>query len=181
MPIARQMGMGMKLGRYTRSRDSDPEERLGSSSEEFVKQYAQAYSAQLRGTKPSGTSVRSSTEKRLPPIKEYKDEEELIELTTHQTMVLHFYKKEFQRCQELNEALGKVALRLRHVEIACVKVENCLKMCASLKITVLPYLAVFRDGYFIAGTVGFEKFGGAEVRVCALEDYICKRLAEAEQ
>lgn len=102
--------------------------------------------------------IRSYTERmmRSLELREYTDEEELIRLTTYETMVIHFHDPSFERCRYMNDALLRASSRFPHIRFGTINVNNCPKMCASLKIRVLPFLGFFRDGYFVDKLVGFE-------------------------
>lgn len=106
--------------------------------------------------------IKSYTEKLLKrslELREYTDEEELIRLTTHETMVIHFYNPSFEKCRYMNSVLQKMSSKFPKVRFGFINVENSPKMCASLGIRVLPFLGFFRDGYFVDKLVGFENLG----------------------
>lgn len=106
-------------------------------------------------------------------IVEYEDEEELIELTQYKRMIIHFYKETFQKCKIMNEALNKLATRMKDADIGYIKVENAQKMCKSLGIRTLPFVGFFKDGHFVDELVGFEKLGNGEsITDLELEKYI---------
>lgn len=111
--------------------------------------------------------------KRLSNFQEYTDEEALISLTAERKMIVHFYAPAFKKCQKMNEALKQVSVKFPGLSFVCINVEKCPSMCASLKIKVLPFLAFFKDGFFIDEVVGFEKFGNCDIlKVERLEEYI---------
>ncbi|ELA41734.1 uncharacterized protein VICG_01238 [Vittaforma corneae ATCC 50505] len=111
--------------------------------------------------------------KRLSNFQEYTDEEELIDLTTERKIIVHFYSPAFKKCQKMNEALKQVSVKFPSLNFGCINVEKCPKMCASLKIKVLPFLAFFKDGFFVDEIVGFEKFGNCNIlKIEMLEEYI---------
>lgn len=118
-------------------RQEDSSSDLGLSDDEFIRNYTERM-------------VRNIA------LREYTDEEELIRLTTHETMVVHFYDPSFERCRHMNSILLRVSPKFPQISFAAISVDNCPKMCASLKIRVLPFLGFFRDGYFVDRLVGFE-------------------------
>lgn len=106
-------------------------------------------------------------------FREYTDEDELINLTTTKTLLVHFYSPSFPKCLKMIEALKELSKKYPKLIFACISVEKCPKMCASLKIRVLPFLGFFKDGYFIDQLVGFEKIGNSErLDIRKLEEYI---------
>jgi len=114
---------------------------------------------------PNDEFVRKYTEKLLKKhsnFREYTDEQELIALTTHKRMIIHFYSPTFKKCKQMNLALQEIAARHPKIHFGVIDVQNCPEMCISLKIKVLPFLGFFKDGFFIDQVVGFEKFGNGE-------------------
>lgn len=120
--------------------------------------------------------VKEYTEKLIKKhtnIREYTDEHELMALTSHERMIVHFYSPAFKKCQLMNETLRKVAVKYPKIRFGLINVQNCPEMCASLKIKILPFLAFFRDGFFVDEVVGFEKFGNSDaLKTEMLEKYI---------
>lgn len=104
---------------------------------------------------------------------EYSDEDELIELTTKKTILVHFYSSSFTKCLKMKEALKMLSKKLPNIIFASIDVEKAPKMCNSLKIRVLPFLGFFKDGYFVDHLVGFEKIGNSDrLDIDKLEKYI---------
>lgn len=106
--------------------------------------------------------IRTYTEKMLRKsleLRKYTDEEELIRLTTCETMIIHFYSSSFEKCKYMNDVLQKMSSRFPKIRFGFINVEDCPKMCASLEIRVLPFLGFFRNGYFVDRLVGFESLG----------------------
>ncbi|ORD95592.1 PLP1 [Hepatospora eriocheir] len=97
-------------------------------------------------------------------FKEYTDEEELINKTIEGkgTLVVHFFSEEFEKCKILNKKLEEVVREYEKIEFVKINANNCPKMCKSLEIQTLPFLCVFKDGYLINSSVGFEKLGNKE-------------------
>lgn len=131
------------------------EDIFDSENEELVRQYAAKLMA------------------RRNVLLESVSEDELIAMTTQKTMVIHFFKDGFQKCEIMNEALRQLAIKHPEIRFVYVRVENAPKMCASLKIVVLPFVGFFKDGYFVDELVGFEKLGNKEKISCNdLEKYL---------
>lgn len=114
---------------------------------------------------PSDEFMKKYTEKLLKKysnFREYSDEQELIALTAHKKMIIHFYSPTFKKCQQMNKTLQDIAPKLPEMHFGIINVKNCPEMCTSLNIKVLPFLAFFKDGFFIDHVVGFEKFGNSD-------------------
>lgn len=123
--------------------------------------------------------VREYTKSLIEKIKktnkliEYTDEEDLITLTLSETMIVHFYNPAFKKCILLNNALNELAYKFPNIKFVKIKATDCLKMCASIAINVLPYLVFFKNGYIVDNLVGFEKFGNSEIlNLEKLKNYI---------
>lgn len=118
-------------------------------------------------------SYKEKLLKKLSNFNEYTDEEELINITTEKKIIVHFYSSSFKKCKLMNEVLKKIAKNFPSLNFGIINVGKCPKMCTSLKIKVLPFLAFFKDGFFIDEVVGFEKIGNNEnLNEEMLEKYI---------
>lgn len=140
------------------SADSDESAfELDSEQNELLQSYAKSLLARNKGL-----------------FTEYTDEQELIDLTTSQTMVIHFYKPTFAKCVHMNKALHAIAPKFPGIKFGCINVLIAPHMSESLKIKALPFLAFFKDGYFIDQHVGYEKLGNTNTPFAleALERYI---------
>ncbi|KAI4290827.1 hypothetical protein PAPHI01_0101 [Pancytospora philotis] len=136
--------------------DSDPD--FDSENDEFLRSYTKTLLEKSRG------------------LAEYTDEHELIELTQTQTMVVHFYRPSFPKCVYMNNALRLIAPKFAGIKFGCINVDAAPKMTESLEISVLPFLAFFRGGYFVDQHVGFEQLGNSDrpFDLNLLESYIRK-------
>lgn len=95
-------------------------------------------------------------------IREYTNEAEIMALTADRAMVVHFYSPAFKKCSRMNEALRDVAGKFPGILFCLANIQNCPEMCTSLGVRVLPFLAFFKDGFYIDHAVGFEKFGNSD-------------------
>jgi thiol-disulfide isomerase/thioredoxin len=83
-------------------------------------------------------------------------DEFLTQCTSSRYVAVHFFHKEFPRCQILSHHLKRIAplhLPCKFVEIDA---EKAPFFVVKLKIQTLPTLIVFRDGKAISRLVGFE-------------------------
>jgi thioredoxin-like negative regulator of GroEL len=104
---------------------------------------------------------------------EFTNEETLIDLSLHQSLIVNFLSKNFSKCLKMNESLKKIAKNYKNIKFGFINVDNCPKMCQALKIKVLPFVGFFKDGYFVDHLVGFEKVGnGDQLKIDDLERYI---------
>lgn len=95
----------------------------------------------------------------LPQINEITSQEDLIHKTKTENMIVHFYKKGFKFCNEMDEKLKKIIKDYQNIKFFRVNVEICPFVCEKLNITVLPFLGFFRNGFFVGQHIGFEKVG----------------------
>jgi thiol-disulfide isomerase/thioredoxin len=84
-------------------------------------------------------------------------DEFLPECTSSKFVVVHFFHKEFARCQIMSHHLKRIApghLQCKFVEIDA---ERAPFFVVKLKVQTLPTLIVFKDGQAIDRLVGFEE------------------------
>lgn len=106
--------------------------------------------------------IKAYTQKLLDKsrqLTEFTNEEELISLTSTETMIIHFYNPYFKKCSLMNNILKQITSKFPDIKFGAINVQNCPKMAKSLGITVLPFLGLFKNGYFVDQLVGFEKLG----------------------
>lgn len=90
---------------------------------------------------------------------ELKSEEELVRKSKLDTMIVHFYKPEFRKCQIMNHNLEKVSGNFSGIEFYKIRADLCDFVAGRLYISELPFLAFFKDGYFVDWVTGFEGLG----------------------
>jgi thioredoxin-like negative regulator of GroEL len=105
-------------------------------------------------------------------VAEIASEKELMEKTQGLTMIVHFYKPEFRRCKVMDRALGVVSRDMPSILFYRVNVEICPFVTEKLRITVLPFLGFFKEGYFVDQLVGFEDVGDDSVDPALLKNRI---------
>lgn len=87
-------------------------------------------------------------------------EKELMEITTKEKICLiHFYHKEFRRCQIMDKHLEIIARSHFNTRIVKIDVDNAPFLVERLKVQVLPCLVAFMDGISLDRLVGFEELG----------------------
>lgn len=99
-------------------------------------------------------------------------EKELMDAVTRTDVaVVHFYQPSFPKCQVMNKKLALLAEKHLALHVLAIPAENASFLVSKLKIKVLPFVVVYRNGQEIARIVGFEGIGGAEdaVTITALE------------
>ncbi|KAL3527141.1 hypothetical protein ACH5RR_011797 [Cinchona calisaya] len=86
----------------------------------------------------------------------------LGEVTGGETVVCHFYHREFYRCKIMDKHLK--SLTPKHMETKFIKVdaENAPFFVAKLAIKTLPCVIFFRNGIAIDRLVGFQDLGGKD-------------------
>ena len=73
-------------------------------------------------------------------------------------MVVHFYKKEFNRCFIVNKHLEKLAEKHYNIKFVKIDVTECNFLTTKLKIKVLPCVVLFENGISIDWIIGFDDF-----------------------
>ncbi|KAM0677290.1 hypothetical protein BDAP_002151 [Binucleata daphniae] len=107
-------------------------------------------------------------------VQTYTDEYKLIQKSKTDTMIVHFFDDRFTKCKIMDNNLERVSTYFKGVEFIRIDANLCPNFVKKLKITTLPYLGFFRDGYFVDHTVGFEGFGHDSFEVEDLVSYIRK-------
>jgi len=87
-------------------------------------------------------------------------EKELLKLTTTTKLcVVHFYHKEFRRCQIMDKHLHILAQKHFKTKFVKINVENAPFLVEKLSIRVLPCVVCFVDGISVDRITGFEELG----------------------
>ena len=109
-----------------------------------------------------------------PGITEIKSEEELIAKTKVEKMIVHFYKDGFKFCNEIDGGLKKISKEYGDIKFYRIRAEICPLVCEKLNIQVLPFLAFFKNGFFVGQHVGLEKVGDSHCDLNMLKEMINK-------
>ncbi|TPX32907.1 hypothetical protein SmJEL517_g04065 [Synchytrium microbalum] len=91
---------------------------------------------------------------------EIRTEKEVLKITTTTKFcVVHFFHKEFRRCQIMDKHLGILARKHFKTRFIKVDVDNAPFLVDRLKIQVLPCVVCFIDGIAADRLVGFDELG----------------------
>lgn len=101
----------------------------------------------------------SEMQKESRCLMEFYSEPELIRKSKRDTMVVHFYKPEFNKCQIMNQKLEDVSRCFSDIEFYKIDASICNLVTAKLDIKILPFLAFFKNGFFVDSLIGFEDLG----------------------
>ncbi|KAI9204973.1 thioredoxin-like protein [Polychytrium aggregatum] len=105
-------------------------------------------------------------------------EKEVLETCTKtKHVIVHFYHKEFRRCQIVDKHLEILSRKHFKTKFAKVDVESVPFLVERLKIQVLPCIISFVDGISVDRLVGFEELGSTDnFTTAAIE----KRLSQSK-
>ncbi|CAG8446215.1 13564_t:CDS:2 [Acaulospora morrowiae] len=94
---------------------------------------------------------------------EISSEKEVIEITTSTKLcVVHYFHKEFRRCQIMDKHLTTIANRHFKTKFVKINVENAPFLVEKLAIKVLPCVMCLVDGIVVDRIVGFEELGNTD-------------------
>ncbi|KAK1347695.1 phosducin-like protein [Hamiltosporidium tvaerminnensis] len=106
---------------------------------------------------------------RIPTL---QSEQDLINLTKEETMIVHFFDPKFKRCDQMDKALNLVYLKFPCIQFYRIQASLASFVTKRLQIVALPTLAFFKDGYFVDSVVGFENVGNEKLDLEELNAYI---------
>ncbi|ORX88827.1 thioredoxin-like protein [Basidiobolus meristosporus CBS 931.73] len=107
--------------------------------------------------------VRDLKEKDHGAYTEIDSEKEILKITTTTPQcVVHFFHKDFRRCQIMDTHLEKIASRHFRTKFCKIDVENAGFLVEKLKIKVLPCVMSFVNGISVDKLVGFEELGNTD-------------------
>lgn len=89
----------------------------------------------------------------------YTDEYTVIQKTKRDRMIVHFYNESFEKCKIMDHNLAKICKVFKNIEFIRIDASLAPILTAKLQISALPFLGMFRDGFFVDHVVGFEGFG----------------------
>ncbi|CAH6718207.1 phosducin-like protein 1 [[Candida] jaroonii] len=96
----------------------------------------------------------------LGAIEDYTDEKALMEVVTKSEIVfIHFYQPNFAKCNKMNEKLKILAEKHLTLKVLSIKAETATFLVEKLKIKVLPFVVIYKNGKEFDRLVGFEKLG----------------------
>lgn len=113
----------------------------------------------------------------LGAIEDYTDEKALMEVVTKsETVIIHFYQPNFTKCNKMNEKLKLLAEKHLTLKILSIKAETATFLVEKLKIKVLPFVVIYKNGKEFDRLVGFEKLGNNpnDFTYDSLESYLIR-------
>lgn len=110
-------------------------------------------------------------------IKEYSDEDDMFNHIEkdNTNIFVHFYSPKFQKCTALNCVLSQIVQedKYPYIQFTKINANKCHVSTKTMEITMLPCVAIFKNGYFIEKLTGFEKFGNREtIKKSDVEKYL---------
>ncbi|KAM0673403.1 hypothetical protein GVAV_003094 [Gurleya vavrai] len=102
----------------------------------------------------------------------YNNEYTLIQKSKKDTMIVHFFDEKFRKCKIMDKNLEKVVTYFKGIEFARIDANFCPTFTKKLNIGTLPFLAFFKDGFYVDQAVGFEGFGKETFEVEDLVKFI---------
>ncbi|RIA93603.1 thioredoxin-like protein [Glomus cerebriforme] len=100
---------------------------------------------------------------------EIATEKELLKLTTNTKLcVVHFYHKEFRRCQIMDKHVSEIARRHFKTKFVKINVDNAPFLVEKLHIQILPCVIAFVDGISVDRIIGFEELGNTDTFTTAI-------------
>ena len=91
-----------------------------------------------------------------------KEKDFLKITTTTQSVICHFFHKDFGRCKIMDRHLNALARKHFRVKFIKLDVEKCGFIVDKLKIKTLPAVYSFKNGIVIDRLVGFEDLGNVD-------------------
>lgn len=106
---------------------------------------------------------------------EIKDEKEVLDVTTkNERVVVHFFHKDFQRCEIMHRHMETLAQKHIQTRFIKVDVDNVPFLVTKLQIQVLPCVIPFIKGIGKQRVLGFEGLGDDTFKTVALELLLLK-------
>ncbi|KAH8552698.1 thioredoxin-like protein [Umbelopsis sp. PMI_123] len=103
---------------------------------------------------------------------EISKEKEVMKLTTSSKyVVVHFFHKDFRRCDIMDKHLQTLAQTHYQTKFCKVNVENAPFLVEKMHIQVLPCVMTFIDGIAQSKLVGFDELGGTDGFSTALLEF----------
>lgn len=113
-----------------------------------------------------GEIVQVSTEKQLMDL-----------VTSNDTVLVHFYQANFEKCQIMNDKLKLLAEKHLTLKILAIEAKDAPFLVTKLGIKMLPFVVIYRQGKEVERLVGFEKLGNDanNFKFDALEQFLYAR------
>lgn len=105
-------------------------------------------------------------------------EKQLMDLVTgNDTVIVHFYQVNFEKCQKMNDKLKILAEKHLTVKVLAIEAKDAPFLVTKLGIKMLPFVVIYRQGKEVERLVGFEKLGNDanDFKYEALEQFLYSR------
>lgn len=105
-------------------------------------------------------------------------EKQLMDLVTgNDTVIVHFYQANFEKCQKMNDKLKILAEKHLTVKVLAIEAKDAPFLVTKLGIKMLPFVVIYRQGKEVERLVGFEKLGNDanDFKYEALEQFLYSR------
>ncbi|CAG8813244.1 28506_t:CDS:2 [Gigaspora margarita] len=153
------------LDQATDLRDDDDEEKLFEELENdddfVIANLRERRMEQLKQDRM--TKLQEMRQNEHGSYTEITDEKEILKITTTtKQCVVHFFHKEFRRCQIMDKHLTTIATRQFKTRFVKINVENAPFLVEKLSIQVLPCVISFIDGVSVDRIIGFDDLGNTD-------------------
>ncbi|OZJ03460.1 hypothetical protein BZG36_02751 [Bifiguratus adelaidae] len=94
---------------------------------------------------------------------EVLDEKALMDMVTSTAhIVIHFFHKDFRRCDIMDKHLKEVAAKYYTTKFVKINVDNAPFLVVKLQVKILPCVLCFIDGNCVDRIIGFEELGNTD-------------------
>ncbi|CAG8668373.1 18132_t:CDS:2 [Cetraspora pellucida] len=155
------------LDKVTDLREGDEDEDEGKLFEELENDddsvIANIREQRMEQLKQEMTKLQEMRQNDHGSYTEITDEKEILKITTTSKLcVVHFYHKEFRRCQIMDKHLTTISIRHFKTKFVKINVENAPFLVEKLAIKVLPCVISFIDGISVDRIIGFDDLGNTD-------------------
>ncbi|CAG8457656.1 5264_t:CDS:2 [Dentiscutata heterogama] len=145
-------------------KDEDDEEKLFEELEnddDF--EIANLRERRMEQMKQEITKLQEMRQNEHGSYTEISEEKEILKITTTTKLcVVHFFHKEFRRCQIMDKHLTTISAHHFKTRFVKINVENAPFLVEKLAIKVLPCVISFVDGISVDRIIGFDDLGNTD-------------------
>lgn len=95
-----------------------------------------------------------------------EDEKDIMDMVTKSEIALvHFYQPTFPKCKVMNDTLGLLAEKHVSLRILAIQAEKAPFLVSKLKVKVLPFVVIYRNGQELSRVVGFDGISASADKV----------------
>ncbi|KAH7343505.1 thioredoxin-like protein [Rhizoctonia solani] len=143
--------------------DDDDEDKLFEELEKDEFDMSGLREKRMEELKAQIAQVRDMRENEHGRLTEITDEKEVIKTSANESRcIIHFYHRDFRRCDIMNKHLEILASRHFKTRFIKVFVENVPWLVEKLQVKVLPCVICFVRGVSKDKIVGFEELGNED-------------------